>query len=842
MKNMPITSNVPFVYQTIKNAKVKYGIFHKTCFHLHTPLSYDYTLFRTWDRNAFRNATSEVLLEICKDMQIIPTVINMDSLNFRNYASIFSNSKEMLAFLLIADALFKQEYELVVVADHNVTGGANKLREAIKIYKGYKETKTRLNVIAGIEISCADKNHVVGIYDDKSPDQEDEINRWLNEYLLDKESGVYVTSLVALNFLESIKCIGYIAHINTSDIMSRDYYSVAYKEKLFSSSVLKCIGLSRLESSDVVKARINQYRGNTSFAVVLDNDSHDIDSVAENAFYVKGSTCTINTICEAIVDYDIAISYEKESYSDQYIEGLYIEPSEEGFLSNDDTGGSFCLVFSSALNCLIGGRGTGKSTVLDLIDYILTQRCASENKLDFICKYGNCWLLYKMHDDEYLIELQLPHVQDADDSILRFFSRDNHYQYRHKYEFDAKKIREYTLINNLTIYRVSQGDDNKLHIERVKGKRDLLNRMFDTNYSVNELVNTANGDEIAGFIYTMILENKNLTDPAKQFGFRSVKGLLESLDKFDSILNERESQVRGILEPFNRMVDGRLRITYSLNDKIDEPNFRKLLGISDSMRSYYKGYNIKAQDVVDYLCEVINRVGVVKFIKMIVEKDSKSFGLVCDIHRFVMEDKTMETVEASLRSLTRENEQEFILQLLETMGDEKHVGTWRSYLLSWYRKLEHYDLEFNVNNHEGNVGASCLYKPVGKLSLGQKVVAMLSFILSYSKYANDFRPLIIDQPEDNLDTQYIYKNLVRELRLVKNTRQVVIATHNATIVTNAKADQVCVMVSNNMHGWIQYSGYPAEKKIKKQIINYMEGRQESFRHKMQIYKEALYDT
>lgn len=842
MTNMPITSNVSFVYQTIKNAKVKYGIFHKTCFHLHTPLSYDYTLFRTWDRNAFRNATSEVLLEICKDMQIIPTVINMDSLNFRNYASIFSNSKEMLAFLLIADALFKQEYELVVVADHNVTGGANKLREAIKIYKGYKETKTRLNVIAGIEISCADKNHVVGIYDDKSPDQEDEINRWLNEYLLDKESGVYVTSLVALNFLESIKCIGYIAHINTSDIISRDYYSVAYKEKLFSSSVLKCIGLSRLESSDVVKARINQYRGNTSFAVVLDNDSHDIDSVAENAFYIKGSTCTINTICEAIVDYDIAISYEKESYSDQYIEGLYIEASKEGFLSNDATGGEFCLVFSSALNCLIGGRGTGKSTVLDLIDYILTQRCASENKLDFICKHGNCWLLYKMHDDEYLIELQLPHVQDEDDSILRFFSRDNHYQYRHKYEFDVDKIREYTLINNLTIYSVSQGDDKELHIERVKGKRNLLNRMFDTNYSVNELVNTANGDEIAGFIYTMILENKNLTDPAKQFRFRSVKGLLESLDKFDSILNERESQVREILEPFNRMVDGRLRITYSLNDKIDEPNFRELLGISNSMRSYYKGYNIKAQDVVDYLCEVINRVGVVEFIKMIVEKDSKSFGLVCDIHRFVMEDKTIETVEASLRPLTRENEQEFIMQLLETMGDEKHVGTWRSYLLSWYRKLEHYDLEFNVNNHEGNVGANCLYKPVGKLSLGQKVVAMLSFILSYSEYANDFRPLIIDQPEDNLDTQYIYKNLVRELRLVKNTRQVIIATHNATIVTNAKADQVCVMVSDNMHGWIQSSGYPAEKKIKKQIINYMEGGQESFRHKMQIYKEALYDT
>lgn len=82
-----------------------------------------------------------------------------------------------------------------------------------------------------------------------------------------------------------------------------------------------------------------------------------------------------------------------------------------------------------------------------------------------------------------------------------------------------------------------------------------------------------------------------------------------------------------------------------------------------------------------------------------------------------------------------------------------------------------------------------MYKPVGMLSLGQKVVAMLSFILGYSEHSKDYRPLIIDQPEDNLDNQYIYKNLVKQLRSIKDRRQVIIATHNATIVTNAKADK-----------------------------------------------------
>ena len=116
---------------------------------------------------------------------------------------------------------------------------------------------------------------------------------------------------------------------------------------------------------------------------------------------------------------------------------------------------------------------------------------------------------------------------------------------------------------------------------------------------------------------------------------------------------------------------------------------------------------------------------------------------------------------------------------------------------------------------------------------------MFSFILGYSEYANDYRPLIIDQPEDNLDNQYIYKNLVSQLRSINEKRQIIIATHNATIVTNAKADEVCVMNSDNVHGWIERVGYPGEKTIKNSIINYLEGGKDSFKHKCEIYREVL---
>ena len=148
-------------------------------------------------------------------------------------------------------------------------------------------------------------------------------------------------------------------------------------------------------------------------------------------------------------------------------------------------------------------------------------------------------------------------------------------------------------------------------------------------------------------------------------------------------------------------------------------------------------------------------------------------------------------------------------------------------------------LEFNINSKESSQQLDILYKEVGVLSLGQKVVAMLDFLLAYSDYSKDFRPLIIDQPEDNLDNRYIYRHLVQQFRDVKAQRQIILATHNATIVTNSMTDQVVIMESDGVNGWIESQGYVSEKYIKNHIINQLEGGKDSFKHKMSIYETAL---
>ena len=79
-------------------------------------------------------------------------------------------------------------------------------------------------------------------------------------------------------------------------------------------------------------------------------------------------------------------------------------------------------------------------------------------------------------------------------------------------------------------------------------------------------------------------------------------------------------------------------------------------------------------------------------------------------------------------------------------------------------------------------------KPIETLSKGQKATALLPLILRPLPY-----PLIIDQPEDDLDNSFIFRSLVETVRSLKLERQIIFVTHNANIPVLAEAEQVIVM-------------------------------------------------
>ena len=264
-------------YETMIKMKEEFGTFHKTCFHVHTPASYDYKLLDGWSDAKFKLATEQDIYSICIERNVFPEVIKLESISLDGDLSCYSDKKEMLSYVLLAEAIIANDIEIVLVSDHHTIDGVSKLRTAIKMLCRMKKRKVRPAVLLGIEISCADKNHVVGIFDD-NPANRHAINVWLENTLLSGEAGTYETSIRVLDFIRSINGVGYLAHMDTSDIFKEKILSGAYKNQLFSEKVLQMIGLKDYKQLERIKKYISKYR-KTDVKVVVDNDAHDIDAI-----------------------------------------------------------------------------------------------------------------------------------------------------------------------------------------------------------------------------------------------------------------------------------------------------------------------------------------------------------------------------------------------------------------------------------------------------------------------------------------------------------------------------------------------------------------------------------
>ncbi|MDY0289841.1 MAG: AAA family ATPase [Sphaerochaeta sp.] len=115
------------------------------------------------------------------------------------------------------------------------------------------------------------------------------------------------------------------------------------------------------------------------------------------------------------------------------------------------------------------------------------------------------------------------------------------------------------------------------------------------------------------------------------------------------------------------------------------------------------------------------------------------------------------------------------------------------------------------------------FKPVEQGSPGQKTAALLAFILSYGN-----EPLILDQPEDDLDNHLIYDLIVTQLREIKQKRQVLVVTHNANIVVNGDAENVIALDVRSGQTQIVTQGGLQDPSIRDEICRVMEGGKEAF--------------
>ena len=108
-------------------------------------------------------------------------------------------------------------------------------------------------------------------------------------------------------------------------------------------------------------------------------------------------------------------------------------------------------------------------------------------------------------------------------------------------------------------------------------------------------------------------------------------------------------------------------------------------------------------------------------------------------------------------------------------------------------------------------------------SPGQQTAALLAFVLGYG-----YEPIILDQPEDDLDNTLIYELLVRRLRETKPKRQVIVVTHNPNIVVHGDAELVVSLEARGGQTRIAFAGGLQEQRARDEICRVMEGGRDAF--------------
>ncbi|MDD3802803.1 MAG: AAA family ATPase, partial [bacterium] len=107
-----------------------------------------------------------------------------------------------------------------------------------------------------------------------------------------------------------------------------------------------------------------------------------------------------------------------------------------------------------------------------------------------------------------------------------------------------------------------------------------------------------------------------------------------------------------------------------------------------------------------------------------------------------------------------------------------------------YTEQDFYDWIYNTKYYSINYSIKFSGVEIDVLSPGMKGVALLILFLELDK--EDKRPILIDQPEENLDNRSVYRTLKGYFRNAKKRRQVIIVTHNPNLVVNTDSEQIIV--------------------------------------------------
>ncbi len=633
-------------------------------------------------------------------------------------------------------------------------------------------------------------------------------------------------------------------------------------------------------------------------------------NINEKKCFIKIGDYNFEAIKYALTDKDNRISYDKPPLiNNAYIKSISFEG---GLLDGKQ------INFSPELNNFIGIRGSGKSSIIEILRYTLgislgnqaTDKDYKNDLIGYVLKSGAkvTVVVVNEYKKEYRIEKIYGQKEDVFESNVRidvsinaifkvpvYFGQKDLSNKDINFEADLVKklignrleeirskinakaddiediVNKFKKLENLEDLKketneVIKNSEEKLKIFKEKGVNDKLHQQsnFDSDISIISDIYKALTTFKADFKvlienYTVFFRDTIFNSEENLEIFQNLKTIFDSIKSEFNKLNDINRNIdlsvskfdvlkKNLMEKKESLKEEFAKIKREINipnlnpddflklNRIIETSKLKLIEIEKSetkRRDYLKSLNDKISELNNLWLEEFKIVQ--NEVQRINDYES-ALSITAEFknRRDNFFNKIRQTFKGSGITESNYNKicdtyKDFVeiyrdKEKLNNILNENHLAEFNKKFMENLSELITYQVETKYTIKYNN-------KPLKDHSLGQRATALILFLLAQK----ETDVLIIDQPEDDLDNQTIYEDVIKQIKLLKGEMQFIFATHNANIPVLGDSEKIisCNYSELNIEtneGTIDTPG------TQKQIVTIMEGGEEAFNRRKNIYE------
>ena len=797
-----------------------------------------------------------------------------------------------------------------------------------------KGKKEGIGLFAGVEFSLKEGIHILIVFDDKWYQGEtDNITQFLNQAFY-PETNYYTPPYTNSKFdlaqtVKALDAVGFdyfiaLAHIDDRNGLFTVLQGRTRDAFIEQEAFNKVLSVQKSANVENYKLLCNLAKRKIAYVEGSDNAHGGIEAIGGGRItYLKIGDFNFEAIKYALTDAEYRVSpKDKPQIKNSYIKSIGFEG---GLL--DQTR----IDFSPELNTLIGIRGSGKSSILEIIRYTLGIPLSEtsvdprykDGLIEHVLKSGGKSIVTVVteHKEEYRIEKIYGQREDIyKDGVLKTgISIDGFFDYpvyfgqkdlsnkdadfeadliqrligtrlkpvqskietkKREIENVISEIKKLQNLNQLKKETTTLIDNSKHQLELYKknGVEEKLKQqtLFDTD--VSKISQTTSG--ISAYIEelnSMIVNhdyffqqailgselNKELFDEVSKLlselkaEFEKVKKIQTTSKlihiKMNDVLKKINAKKEGLKEEFAKI---KREIKSEINtDTINPDNFLQInrqiniaqLKLIEIDKSEKKRKELQTT-LLEKLTE-LNNLWLEEYRLLKVEVDRIS----------EVENKLKIDVEFKYRNnkyLDKDRKDKYLDKLKQIFKGtgiyetsyQKIIDTYTDFVeiykdstklndilnenqvVDFKRKFSENLEDLLTYKVENKIIINYNGKSLDKHSLGQRASALILFLLAQKEN----NVLIIDQPEDDLDNQTIYDEVIKELKKIKGNMQFIFATHNANIPVLGDSEKV-VSCSYDEKKISVHSGTIDDHQTQRFIVDIMEGGDEAFNRRKNIY-------